>query len=220
MPVRKIPKNYLFVTGAYASKKNKSMDGFESLLEKDYYMLLDFDSTVESFDVQPVKIKVPGGAKKYVPDVLVKFHPDPVTGEIRRNELAEVKTTADLTRNAEKYAPKFASAQQYAKDHGWDFRIVTEKEIRGPRLSNLKFLRAYRNVQVTNDQKSTVLDFVRTADGSTSSTKILESLAPTDDDKLRWLPVLWSMVLTGDLVADLDTLFTHDVPLWLPETSA
>ncbi len=197
MPVRKIPKNYLFVTGAYASKKNKSMDGFESLLEKDYYMLLDFDSTVKSFDVQPVKIPVPGAAKKYVPDVLVKFHPDPVTGEIRRNELAEVKTTADLTRNAEKYAPKFASAQQYAKDHEWDFRIVTEKEIRGPRLSNLKFLRAYRNVQVTNDQKNTVLDFVRTADGSSSSTKILESLAPSDDDKLKWLPVLWSMVVTS-----------------------
>jgi len=28
------------------------------------------------------------------------------------------------------------------------------------------------------------------------------------------------MVLAGDLIADLDTPFTHDVPLWLPETSA
>ena len=43
MAVRKIPKNYLFVTGGYASRKNESMDGFESLLEKEYLLLLDFD---------------------------------------------------------------------------------------------------------------------------------------------------------------------------------
>jgi hypothetical protein len=60
MPVRKIPKNYLFVTGAYSSRKSEVMDQFESLLEKDYLLVLDFDDEVESFEVQPVRVPVKG----------------------------------------------------------------------------------------------------------------------------------------------------------------
>jgi hypothetical protein len=33
------------------------MDAFESLLEPDYLLLLDFDDTVESFEVQPVRVQ-------------------------------------------------------------------------------------------------------------------------------------------------------------------
>ena len=43
MPVRKIPKNHLHVTGSFASRKNGLMGSFESLLEKEYMLLLDFD---------------------------------------------------------------------------------------------------------------------------------------------------------------------------------
>jgi len=60
------------------------MDAFESLLEKDYLLLLDFDETVESFEVQPVRIPGKGIVRGYVPDVLVKFWPDPETGEVRQ----------------------------------------------------------------------------------------------------------------------------------------
>jgi hypothetical protein len=34
MAVRKIPKNHLFVTDGYSSRKSEEMDAFESLLEK------------------------------------------------------------------------------------------------------------------------------------------------------------------------------------------
>lgn len=51
---------------------NEEMDVFESLLEKDYLLLLDFDDTVETFEVQPVRIPVPGVRNGYVPDVLVR----------------------------------------------------------------------------------------------------------------------------------------------------
>jgi hypothetical protein len=76
MSVRKIPKNYLYVTGGYSSRKNDEMGAFESLLEKDYLLLLDFDERVEAFEVQPVRIPVAGIPSGYVPDVLVKYHAD------------------------------------------------------------------------------------------------------------------------------------------------
>lgn len=33
------------------------MDAFESLLRADYLLLLDFDDTIESFEIQPVRVQ-------------------------------------------------------------------------------------------------------------------------------------------------------------------
>lgn len=214
MPVRKIPKNYLFVTGGYSSRKNDEMDAFESLLEKDYLLLLDFDDSVEAFEVQPVRIPVPGVPKGYVPDVLVKYFPDFETGIAPKPSLVEVKHSDDLVRNAEKYAPKFAAAHQYAQERNWEFKTIDQNEIRTPRLANLKFLREYRNVLPSDDDIQTVLSFMTGAVVQTSSQALLDALAPKEDDKLYWLPIIWSMVLTRHLATDMDRPFTNDVPLW------
>ncbi len=93
MPVRKIPKNHLVVTGSFASSKNPHMDEFKLLLEKEYMLLLDFDEHVERFEAQPVTIPVPGIPKGYTPDVLVYFRPDPNSDDIRKPLLTEVKHT-------------------------------------------------------------------------------------------------------------------------------
>jgi hypothetical protein len=214
MPVRKIPKNYLFVTGGYSSRKNDEMDAFESLVEKDYLLLLDFDDTVEAFEVQPVRIPVAGVPKGYVPDVLVKYRPDPQTGMVRKPSLVEVKHSDDLARNAEKYASKFSAAQQYAVEKDWEFVTLSQNDIRTPRLVNLKFLREYRNVTPSGGDIQTVLACMASAAGETSSESLLQALAPTDDDRLYWLPIVWSMILTRHLSTDLDHPFRNDVPLW------
>ncbi len=217
MPVRKIPKNYLFVTGGYSSRKNKNMDAFESLLEKEFMLLRDFDDTVEGWDPQPVRIPVPGVPRGYVPDVLIFFLPDPDTGFVRRPCLVDVKHSSDLKRNEEKYAPKFAAARQYAEGMGWDFEIVEELQVRTPRLENLKFLREYRNITASEQNIQRVLECI--GDSETSSLALLEILAPAEEEQLYWLPIIWSMLLTRHLVTDLDQPFSNDVPLRRTEDS-
>jgi len=220
MPVRKIPKNYLFVTGGYSSRKNEEMDAFESLLEKDYLLLLDFDDSVDAFEVQPVRIPVLGVPKGYVPDVLVKYCPDSETGAVRKPSLVEVKHSDDLVRNAGKYALKFAAAHQYAEERNWDFKTIDQNDIRTPRLANLKFLREYRNVMPSESDIQTVLGHMAGIDVDISSQALLEALAPKNDDKLYWLPIIWSMVLSRHLATDLDQPFKNDVPLWQPGAQA
>jgi len=214
--VRKIPKNYLFVTGGYSSRKSEEMDAFESLLEKDYLLLLDFDDAVESFEVQPVRIPVKGVPRGYVPDVLVRYRSDTATGEVRKPLLAEVKRSDYLKLHAEKYAPKFAAANVYAQNQGWEFRPVDETEIRLPRLRNIKFLREYRNVDPAESDCIRVLQVLEKHDGRSSSDRILGELADTDDERLYWLPVLWSMVFRKLVWTDLDIPFGGDVPLFSP----
>jgi hypothetical protein len=82
MAVRKIPKNYNYVTGGFASHKRTSMAGYESPLEHEYMLLLEFGPEVETFEEQPIRIWFKGetGRKKpYVPDVLAILELHPLT---------------------------------------------------------------------------------------------------------------------------------------------
>lgn len=196
------------------------MDSFESLLEKDYLLLLDFDEEVESFEVQPVRISVAGVRQGYVPDVLVKYRPDAETGLRRTPLLAEVKHSDYLKKKALEYAPKFAAAAAFARDQGWEFRPVDEKEIRPPRLRNIKFLREYRNVSPEEVDCVRVLQVLDRHDGVSTSERVLAELAKSDDERLYWLPVIWSMVFHRQLLTDLDTPFGDDVVLLSPGSLA
>ena len=174
MPVRKIPNNYLCVTGSFASRKNGRMGGFESLLEKEYMLLLDFDDNVESFEEQPVTIPVPGVARGYTPDVLVRFRTDPVTDQTRPPLLTEIKHSNDLKKHSEKYAPKFAAAKQYVIERGWEFGLTTEKDIRTPRLANLKFLREYRNIAPAEEDCAQIVRLIEETDDTLSLQNLLK----------------------------------------------
>lgn len=210
MPVRKIPKNYLVVTGAYASSKADRLIEFESLLEKEYMLLLDFDNTVDHYEEQAYRIPVPGVRQGYVVDLLIIFKsPD------RPTQLVEVKPQEYLDRYADEYALKFASAETFCKQRGWEFVKKTEKDIRIPRLENLKFLRAYRQITPIPEQRHTILNAMKLL-GRVSTSEILLTHLGKPSREI-WLPIIWHMVLTGELIANLDTVMPVDVPISLPE---
>src|SRR5437016_4446366 len=56
MPVRKVPKNYRNLTGLVPNTRTSSMTAFESSLERDFLLLLDFDPDVTFYEEQPVTI--------------------------------------------------------------------------------------------------------------------------------------------------------------------
>ena len=56
MPVRKVPKNYRSLTGLVPHTRTSSMTAFESSLERDFLLLLDFDPEVAFYDEQPVTL--------------------------------------------------------------------------------------------------------------------------------------------------------------------
>lgn len=215
MPVRKIPKNHLVVTGGFASEKNDRLLGFESLLEKDYMILLEYDDAVRSFEEQPVRIPVTAKGRRlspYVPDVLVNFYPGR-GGKERKPLLVEVKPTRYLVKHAEKYKPKFAAAKAYAADRGWQFQIVTEKEIRGPLLGNLKFLREYHRFSPSSQETGPVLEAVKAA-GNCTFSELLDRLCGDDTDhRLRVIPVIWHLVATRRLRTDLNVPITDQMAI-------
>ncbi len=217
MPVRKIPKNHIQVTGRHATSKSEDSADFESLLEKEHMLLLDHDPLVQSYEVQPVRIPVPSIAKGYVPDLLVHYRPDE-DGCISPSEIREVKKSEDFVRNAEKYAPKFEAAEQYAAERGWVFRKIDETEIRIPRLGNLKFLSQFRFNEPEPREVEQLLSHLNELGGTTSD-ELIASIAQTDQARLELMPVLWHLVITKRIGVDLDVPFGRNVQLWPVESA-
>ena len=220
MPVRKIPKNHIFVTGRHASSKSTGAAEFESPLENDYLTLLDFDPAVRGFEVQPVHVPVSSAPKPYVPDVLVHFH-DAADGRPVPSQLTEVKSTEDFERNAAKYAAKFAAARDFAQQRGWVFVLKSDRDIRTPRLKNIKFLRAYRRIEPDEAHARLLLDTLLAQGGSSSADQLVEiAAAPDPESRAHLLPTRWSLVVRSVIQADWDSPFDRDPALWLPGAGA
>lgn len=215
MPVRKTPRNYLHVTGKYASNKNATTNAFESLLEKDLMILLEFDDSVVNFEEQPVHVPVPGHIKPYTPDILIQYGPTVSAPVPPKPLLAEVKHTDFLEKKAEEYAPKFAAAQLFAESRGWDFKVITEKETRTPRLANLKFLKSYRSREATPADYARIVSAIELQDSSTTLQKLLPVLADSDAARLHWIAIVWSAVCRKIVQMDFDVAMGADPELWL-----
>lgn len=203
MPVRKIPRNHLKVTGAFATTKADRSVAFESLLEREYMLLLEFDDRVASIEEQPVRVPVPGVPKGYVPDVLVRHHPI-APGAAPEVLLVEVKHTSDLAKNVEKYKAKFEAAERYAAARNWRFVIVTEKDIRTPRLSNLFYLKGYRRNPIHERHAQVIKDCLRAGGDKTIGELLNKACSVSGEEPLALTSTAWTLIAHKHIKVDLD----------------
>jgi len=142
-PARKIrpKKNLHSYRGKMFSEKNGAMIYWESLLEKDFIKILEFDPTITSYESQPIEITYfyESKRRRYFPD----FKATTSTNEIY---LYEVKPLDKV--NKEENLIKYEVARLYCEENNWNFRVVSENKIRqGFLLHNLDFLRNYREIR-------------------------------------------------------------------------
>jgi hypothetical protein len=123
------------------------MIDFESLIERDFIYLLDFEKEVTWFEEQPLTLEYErqGKMRRYTPDFLVDRQGQQVLVECKP------KKGIKLAKNQE----KFQAGQIWCAARGWKFQVVTEEELRrGYRLSNIKFLTQFAHYacdpQLTN----------------------------------------------------------------------
>ena len=113
----------------------------ESQLERDLVKQLAFVPNIYDILTQPIlDYEFDGKPRTYTPDVICAFQS--VEGSLAGRFLIEAKLEGDLERKGDEYRVKFAAAERLAPDMGAAFRVVTEKEIRTPYLTNtLRFAR-------------------------------------------------------------------------------
>lgn len=206
MPVRSIPRSHRSVTGRQPVDGQRSV-AVESSLERDFVLLCRFEPDFAGIEEQPVMIPVPGG-RRYTPDFLVTWR------EPRPPDLVEVKYQADLAAQVDVLRPKFAAAEAYAHDRGWRFRVTTDKDIRTPRLANASFLLPFR-FRPADPGLAVRLTRALGDLGTATPEQVLATAFPETEGRLQALPVLWHLIATFRLRANLDRELTMTSPLTL-----
>lgn len=216
MPARSIPKNYQNLTGVVYNSKCKRLSAFESTLERDCLIVLDFDRDVHRYEEQPVTINydLNGEHRRYTPDVLIHYHTDLPDTVDRIPELCEIKYRDDLRDHWQKYKARFKAARRYAKAQGWRFRIITEREIRTPYLENARFLRPYRDNEADNPHCTLLLERLH-ALRETDPQTLIASFYRDRWNQAQVIPALWHLVATGYISTDLTLPLNMHSRLWL-----
>lgn len=145
MGVRKVvTRSGRGVRGYFPSRKMGRMIEWESLLERDAILLLEFSSAVVRYREQPTNVDfyMDGGLRRYIPDFEAEMTNEAIIH-------IEVKPASKLAKPeiAHRY---WAIAKHYEKGN-ISFQILTEKELRTePRLGNLKLL-AYHQPKLDDE---------------------------------------------------------------------
>ena len=162
--------------------------GFESWLERDHLMLMDFDPRVRAVSSQPFCLcwrDEQGNARRHVPDFFVR----------RVDGTGVVVDVRPDDRIPDRDAGVFAVTGSACAAAGWEFRRVGDLD---PVLvANVRWLSRYRHSRCLVPEIAEALLGVF-ADGGG-----LFAVAGRAGDRLRVLPVLFHLMWRGELVANL-----------------
>jgi hypothetical protein len=227
MPARHISTRHNHLSGRVASAKVSKPQAFESMLEQDFLLLLEFDAAVSRYASQPITLRWHDGSRKrqYTPDVLVEY----MSYIVERNPhlkptLFEVKPEATLKQDWGQLKPKFKAAIRWCREYDCRFRLVTERYIRTPYLNNVKFLRQFGSDRFrhadtdTNGRACAMLRSTLFALGRTTPQELLEVVASGTDRRSELLPYLWYLVVCRCVGVDLQLPLTMHSPIWSLET--
>ena len=204
-PARQPKFSQRSLTGRTASAGQSVI--FESTLERDCFILLDFDPSVLRFASQPFSIRheVDGADRRYTPDVMVEFAgPD---GRLNRTVVYEIKYRDDLRDHWSEYRARFAAANRYCRQQGWVFEIMTEREIRTPLLENATFLRRYRTIPDRPLVRMHLL-YTLQALGPTTPQALLAATYNSNESRAPALSTLWQLIATRQIPCDLSQKLT------------
>ncbi|MHB8461032.1 MAG: TnsA endonuclease N-terminal domain-containing protein [Vulcanimicrobiaceae bacterium] len=217
MSVRQIPPNRRSVTGLLPSWKNGKMVSFESALERDYASTLDFDRAVSTFETQPLVIDYSGPdgkARRGYPDFLVHFRPQLHLPPL----LVDVKYRKDLFAQWTVLKPRLKAALAFASTRGWNYKIMTEVEIRTTSLKNVRFLLPYARCAPDPMHEELLMNTLRIFQ-STSPSDLLKACYSCEWNRAQLIPTLWCLVGRRLIATDFDQLLTMTSAIWYPAST-
>jgi hypothetical protein len=197
MSTRQIKKSYISCTGYFASYKNKTQIAFESVLERDFYMMMEFDDKVISYEEQPMTIHYEyydGKNRRYTPDTLVTY-------KDKMQKLIEVKYDDELKNDLELQRKLQLLAKHIKKEQKINFEVYTDKFMDKQLLLNYKFL--YNFVFIPNDTSKT--ETINRILNNTNGINVKDLLQKLNDNKikqLQYLPYIWNYIFHNIHVID------------------
>lgn len=189
VPARSFPsfKGQRNFTGLYYAATMNAHIGFESWLERDVAMMLDFDPDVVAFSSQPFWLLWPheGGQRRHVPDFFARLaNGTGVVVDVRPDDRIEPED-----------AEAFEATVRACDEVGWVFRRTGGPD--AVRVANVRWLAGYRHRRCHRDEVAHRLREVFAQPAA------LLAGARAAGDPVAVLPVLFHLMWHQVLVADL-----------------
>ena len=214
--VRKIKSTRRSISGVYVFRGESSVQ-FESSLERDFLIRLEFNLSV--LDVIPQPCEIPftdrnGQARIYTPDFLVYYRMgDTNYGNHIRPQLIEVKPESHWRANRHKWLTKWKAAYRYSKERGWIFHIHDESRIRDQVYQNVRFLERYGQMNFSPEESAWVLQNIQTK-GAVPVNRILARHF-MGNYKAEGLSHIWHLLATRKLDCDMSLPLNQQTELWV-----
>lgn len=138
---------------------NKVAEGvaeYESQLERDFYLILEHSDEIKRYQHQPVEINYKdkeGKSRKYYPDCYLEFHSG-------MRVLVEIKDLETYMTRYHEFEERWKAGKEYAKNSGYLFVVITEDQIRCPRMQNIWLTLAASKVILSKSQINVLLKLV------------------------------------------------------------
>ena len=182
MAVRKVSNRGGNIVGHFPSLKLGRMVAFESLIERDFVYLLDYEPGVEHFSEQPLTIKYHHAGKKrqYTPDFHVVYRGQPFLFECKPVQFV------DDPRNQ----IKFEAARWWCQEQGWTFAVVTDAQLSsGWRIANIKLLTQFARYSIGPEIKGRVFAFLASVSSSVKVLDVMQEVNPKQPQSMA-IPIL------------------------------
>jgi len=136
-PARKVKPNRRSVTGIYLTRRGEPLE-FESQLERDAYLVLNYEPGVESVFAQPMLIQ------NRWPDCLISTENDEI--------FAEIKPEAEILERWSELSVRFSEMRGWCVDHGYGFGVITDINVNRPEGHRVDILKRIEFIGKTSDQ--------------------------------------------------------------------
>ncbi len=216
---RKAKYTYGSSSGYYPFRGEKSI-WYESLVERDLLVLLEYNDMVLDVIEQPVTITYTnhnGRVVTYTPDFLVTFKSLPSQGSqeiFLKPQLIEVKLQKELKKKFLELRPRFKIATRYAMENGYIFKLYDDKKIRGVELSNILLLKRYKKTKFDETEESRILGYLKSV-GHTQIDHLLEALYATKPKQAIALSHLYHLLYHKKVGIDIGLPINSWSTIWL-----
>jgi len=216
---RIIRANYISVTGWIAGNEKHDPVPFESSLERDCAFMALFEPRITQVVSQPFTIIYKDRnrrQRRYTPDFEFSYLED---GLIHK-AIIEVKPKEILQKDIAKFEERYQAMEELAHANGQTFYVLTENQIRTPRLINTKALysRVYDHEMsgcALSDFYDQLIPLLPCTMGEAVNIRGTDQLIQAECQSL-----IWALLAGHELNVDIDTTITYDSMLSKPVPTA
>lgn len=191
-------------------------------LKADFRFLCKFDHNVLRLDLGSAHVRyenADGLTRFSKPDFLVRYRRDIKPAAWMPHLLCQVRLNDDISGDWRNLRRHVQAMRVHAHSRGWDFRILTETEIRTPFLDNARFLDPYmcRADDVAGEEL--LLQWMEEFQQTDPET-LLAVAARDRTHQVELTAALWRLVACKRIICDLTRPLTMKSEIWVRDLLA